>query len=45
MMTHIAKRGAASAATRRDVRTLTALNRKILGMGGVERSSTNVEVK
>ncbi|MGB9371851.1 MAG: hypothetical protein WCB79_07990 [Halobacteriota archaeon] len=44
-MSLIAKRGAVSAATRREVRTLTELNRKILGMGGVERSSTNVEVK
>jgi len=39
------KRGAALGATRREVRMLTALNRKILGIGGVERSSTNPEVK
>jgi len=29
----------------REVRTKTAVNRKILDIGGVERSSTNVEVK
>jgi hypothetical protein len=41
----LAKRGAALGATRREVRMLTAVNRKILDIGGVERSSTNLEVK
>ncbi len=44
-MTRLAKRGTAPGATRREVRTLTPSNRKILGVGGVERSSTNVEGK
>jgi hypothetical protein len=44
-MSPLAKRGAALGATRREVRTKTAVNRKILDIGGVERSSTNLEVK